>query len=97
MEDGEMDREISRLEQAWLEAETMADEARIRVQEASRQFEVVRKQAASEDLTILLSTVESAKARHEAAEQMACDLFDRLWQAKGQGTLRSQSQEQMNA
>jgi len=93
-----MERDISRLEQAWLKAETLADEARGRVMEADRALENVKKQAAGAELDLLQTSAQSAKARHAAAEQMACDAFDRLWQAKAQGgSHRGHSQEQMNA
>jgi hypothetical protein len=98
-----MHSDVSRLEQAWLRAETLADEARVKATEADRKLQTVKKkQAAGDELTILLSSVENARAAHAAAEQMACDAFERLWQAKGQdapgqNAPRSQPQEQMNA
>jgi hypothetical protein len=92
-----MQSDLSYLEKAWLHAEALADEARTRALQMDRQLETVKKKAAAEELKILLSTVESARAAHAQAEQMACDAFEQLWQAKSQGTPRGQPQEQMNA
>lgn len=92
-----MQLEISRLEKAWLKAETLADEAKSRAANARRAVEKVKKQGGGDELKVLLSTAETARAEHEAAEQMANDAFERLWQAKGQGGSRGQLQEQMNA
>lgn len=92
-----MQSEISYLEKAWLHAEALADEAKSRAEQMDRQLEIVKKKAAADELKVLLSTVESAHAAHAQAEQMACDAFDQLWQAKSQGAPRGQPQEQMNA
>lgn len=101
-----MQTDVSRLESAWLRAEAMVDEARSRLAEADRVLAMKKKQMRSEELTILMSTIEAARADHAAAEQMACDAFDLFWQASGQNNqhsgqgdfaLRRQSQEQMNA
>jgi hypothetical protein len=92
-----MERDISRLEQAWLQAETRADEARGLAVAANRALETVKTKPAGEDVGALLSRAEGANAEHAAAEQMASEAFDRLWQAKALGPSLGQSQEQMNA
>ena len=92
-----MERDIAGLEQAWLQAETRADEARGVAVAANRALESVKKKAANEDIGSLMMRAESANAQHAAAEQMAAEAFDRLWQAKALGPSYGQSQEQMNA
>jgi hypothetical protein len=79
-----MTAQISELEKAWLEAETIADEAR----HAAEVYEAKRSQARSDDeIKLLAANVEQARARFARAEQMAAETFDRLWEAKAQGQM----------
>lgn len=77
---------IVQLEQSWLQAETMADEAKREAMRVSNELQ--RKNAKVVDaaeVKILMSTAEQAKARQLDAERTASAAFDLLWQAKGQG------------
>lgn len=81
-----MSVEHSELEQVWLQAETAAEEAKHAALRASDELERRRggKARKSGDITLLLTTVEQAKAKQDEAERMASAAFDRLWQAKEQ-------------
>lgn len=77
---------IAQLEQAWLQAETVADAAKREAAEANKLLQ--RRNAKVVDaaeVKILLTTVEQAKQRQAEAELKASAAFDLLWQAKGQG------------
>ena len=77
---------IAQLEQAWLHAETMADEAKREAIRASSELHVRNtKVVDATEVKILLTTVEMAKVRQVDAERKASAAFDLLWQAKGQG------------
>jgi hypothetical protein len=80
------------LEQAWLKAETIVDRTRCEAMRASERLVDTREKAAhgaNKEIVVLLTkvetTVETLRARHEAAERQANDLFDRLLEAKAQG------------
>ncbi len=77
--------DVSQLEQAWLEAETMADEAKHEAlklsQELARQREVRGEDG--QDVTVLVTTIETLKARQAEAERTASAAFDRFWSAHG--------------
>jgi hypothetical protein len=78
-----MSTKVQQLEQAWLMAEAIADQAR---HEALQADEAVKNQttavAGGTEVTVLLSTAEELHARHEQAERTASEAFDRLWQAQ---------------
>jgi hypothetical protein len=82
-----MSTDISKLEQAWLQAEALADKARLEAEEARKVAERKKKVASAEggEITVLLSTMEQLNERHAAAERRASELFDRLWTAKELG------------
>ena len=84
--------EVEVLEQAWLKAETIVDRTRSEAMRATERLFDTREKAAmarNKDIVVLLTkvetTVETLKARHEAAERQANDLFDRLLEARAQG------------
>jgi hypothetical protein len=86
----EMSSEISMLEQAWLQAETIADKARYEAMALDEVLEAKRTAVKDEtEILVLTTTVEKAKAKHKRAEQMAAETFDRLWQAKSQGQMNA--------
>jgi len=77
---------IAQLEQAWLQAETLADAAKREAAEANTELQ--RRNAKVVDaaeVKILMTTIEQAKQRQVEAERKASAAFDLLWQAKGQG------------
>jgi hypothetical protein len=77
---------IAQLEQAWLQAETMADVAKREALRASDELQVRNaKVVDAAEVKILMSTVEQARSRQADAERRASAAFDLLWQAKGQG------------
>ena len=82
-----MSTDISKLEQAWLQAEALADKARLEAQEAKQNAERKKRVANGDgrEVTVLISTIEQLAARHEDAERRASELFDRLWKAKELG------------
>ena len=77
---------IAQLEQAWIQAETIADRAK---REASVAWDEVQRRNAkivdATEMKILLVTAEQLKVRQADAEKKASAAFDLLWQAKGQG------------
>lgn len=80
-----MQIDISQLEQAWLKAETAADEAKREAARASGELQAKNSKVVDAgEIKILLSTVQQAKDRQDEADRMASAAFDRLWQAKGQ-------------
>jgi hypothetical protein len=80
-----MQVDISQLEQAWLRAETMADEAKRDAVRASGELQAKNaKVVDAGEIKILLTSVQQAKDRQDEAERQASAAFDQLWQAKGQ-------------
>lgn len=81
-----MSLNIAQLEQTWLQAEAMADEAK---REAKLVAEELQRQNGkvvdASQVKILLVTAEQAKSRQAEAERKASAAFDLLWQAKSQG------------
>lgn len=79
-----MSTNIAQLEQAWLQAEAMADTAK---REASKASEELAKRntkvADAAEIKILLTRAKQAKDRQEEAERVASAAFDTLWQVKG--------------
>lgn len=77
--------EVAQLEQAWLQAEAIADEAK---KEAERAKLALHKHNGkvvdASAVRVLLTTVEQAKQRQEEAEQVASAAFDKFWQARDQ-------------
>ena len=82
-----MSTDISKLEQAWLQAEALADKARLEATEARQRAERTGMGATADgrEVTVLISAVEELAAQHEAAERRASELFDRLWKARELG------------
>ncbi len=82
-----MSIDIAQLEQAWLKAETAADELKQETTRASN--ELARKRQArgedGQDWAVLAATVEQLKVRQEEAERTASAAFDRYWLAQGNG------------
>jgi len=87
-----MSIDISQLEQAWLRAETAADEVK---SEARRlKLELEQRHGRGEntrDYGKLIVTVEQLKARQEEAERTASAAFDRYWLAQSNGSRESGS------
>jgi|LNFM01.1.fsa_nt_gb hypothetical protein len=81
-----MSLSIAQLEQSWLQAEAIADEAK---REAKVVAEELQRQngkvADASQVKILMSTAETAKSRQAEADKNASAAFDLLWQAKSQG------------
>lgn len=86
-----MSTEIAKLEQAWLQAEAVADQAKQQARAAKAAAEGKRKVAngSGGTMTLLLDTQVELDARHAAAERKASELFDRLWKAKEQGQVHA--------
>lgn len=81
-----MSLNIAHLEQSWLQAEAMADEAKREAKQVSE--ELHRQNGKVVDATqvkILMVTAEQARSRQAEAERKASAAFDLLWQAKSQG------------
>lgn len=78
-----MSYEINMLEEAWLKAESDADQ----VKKEALQIEVVlsggRRREPEADIADLRSKAECLRAQIAQAEQAAEEAFDRLWSAKG--------------
>jgi 2-phosphoglycerate kinase len=81
-----MSLSIAQLEQSWLQAEAIADEAkreaRVVAEELHRQNGKV---VDASQVKILMTTAEMAKSRQAEADKNASAAFDLLWQAKSQG------------
>ncbi len=81
-----MSLNIAQLEQSWLQAEAVADEAK---REAKNVTEELQRQNGkvvdASQVKILMVTAEQAKSRQAEAERKASAAFDLLWQAKSQG------------
>jgi hypothetical protein len=77
--------EVTQLEQAWLQAEAIADEAKKEAERASHALHVKNgKVCDATEVKVLLTHAQQAKQRQEEAEQRANAAFDRFWQAKDQ-------------
>jgi transcription elongation GreA/GreB family factor len=79
-----MSVELSQLEQAWLAAETQADEARqaLRLSEELARRQLRGEGAHEADVVTLASKVAVLRARQEEAERTASAAFDRFWSAR---------------
>lgn len=85
-----MSLNIAQLEQSWLQAEAVADEAKREVRQISDELQ--RQNGKVVDATqvkILMVTAEQAKSRQAEAEKRATAAFDLLWQAKNEGSLQT--------
>ncbi len=81
-----MSLNIVHLEQSWLQAEAMADEAKREARQVSEELHRQNgKVVDASQVKILLVTAEQAKSRQAEAEKKASAAFDLLWQAKSQG------------
>ena len=81
-----MSTNIAQLEQAWLQAETLADAAKREAMRVSQELQVRNSKIVdATEVKVLLITAEQAKSRQAEAERKASAAFDLLWQAKGQG------------
>ena len=81
-----MSTNIAQLEQAWLQAETLADAAKREAMRASEELQVRNSKVVdATEVKVLLITAEQAKSRQAELERKASAAFDLLWQAKGQG------------
>ena len=81
-----MSLNLAQLEQSWLQAEAMADEAKREAKQVSE--ELHRQNGKVVDATqvkILMVTAEQARGRQAEAEKQASAAFDVLWQAKSTG------------
>ena len=88
--------EITKLEHAWLKAETIADRTKSEALRAAERLDDTRQKVAlgaGKEIFVLLTkvetTVEKLRARHALAERQANDLFDRLVEAKSQGEVHA--------
>ena len=81
-----MSSNIAHLEQAWLQAETLADAAKREALQANDALQLKNtKVVDATEVKILMSSAEQARQRQAEAERKASAAFDLLWQAKGQG------------
>ncbi len=81
-----MSLNIAQLEQSWLQAEAIADEATREVRQLSEELQRQNSKVVDAgQVKILLVTAEQARSRQLEAERMASAAFDLLWQAKSQG------------
>ena len=82
-----MSIEISQLEQAWLKAETAADELKHEASKASAELARMRlaRGENGKDFGSLAVMIEQRKARQEEAERTASAAFDRYWSAQSSG------------
>ena len=78
---------IVQLEQAWLQAEAIADRGKARgIGGMGRgSAPATARSSTPPQMKILLVTAEQLKVRQADAEKKASAAFDLLWQAKGQG------------
>jgi multidrug resistance efflux pump len=81
-----MSIDIVQLEQTWLQAEAMVDEAK---REAVRASDLLQrhntKVVDAAEAKMLMTSLEQARQRQAEAEKQASAAFDLLWQAQGQG------------
>ncbi len=81
-----MSLSIVQLEQSWLQAEAIADEAKREAQLVTEELQRQNgKIVDASQVKILMTTAEMAKSRQAEADKRACAAFDLLWQAKSQG------------
>lgn len=81
-----MSLNIAQLEQSWLQAETIADEAKREARLVTEELQRHNgKVVDAAQIKILMTTAELAKSRQVEAERDASAAFDLLWQAKSQG------------
>jgi hypothetical protein len=85
-----MSMTLVQLEQAWLQAEAIADEARREAERMSGELAERNRQVADmAEMKILLGSVEQAKARRDEADRVASAAFDRFWSAKDTRSLHA--------
>lgn len=85
-----MSMEIAQLEQAWLQAEAIADEAKREAARVNDELANRNRQVADmAEVKILLGSVEQAKARRDEADRVASAAFDRFWSAKDARSLHA--------
>ena len=81
-----MSLNIAQLEQFWLQAEAMADEAKRDAKQVAEELQRQNgKVVDASQVKILLVTADQAKSRQAEAERKASAAFDLLWQANSQG------------
>ena len=81
-----MSLNIAQLEQFWLQAEAMADEAKRDAKQVAEELQRQNgKVVDASQVKILLVTADQAKSRQAEAERKASAAFDLLWQAKSTG------------
>ncbi len=81
-----MSLNIAHLEQSWLQAEALADEAKREVKVVAAELQKHNgKVVDAAQVKILMVTAEQARNRQAEAERNASAAFDLLWQAKSQG------------
>jgi hypothetical protein len=82
LEEMTMSSEIAKLEQAWLQAEALAEKAK----HDARQARVAGTRKVSNGngstVALILDPTDELDRRHADAERRASELFDRLWTAK---------------
>lgn len=81
-----MAKNLTKLEQDWLAAESFADRLKQEAKLANAQLEARDGEAgvadAETEVTVLLTKVEDLKSQHEEADRAAREAFDRFWGAK---------------
>ena len=73
------------LEQDWLAAESIVDRLRAEAMQANAELKACNGEAAAHndnEITVLLTKVETLQAKHEEADRAAREAFDRFWMAK---------------
>jgi hypothetical protein len=82
VEETTMSSEIAKLEQAWLQAEALAETTKL----AAREARVAGTRRVSNgngtSVALILESTDELDKRHADAERRASELFDRLWTAK---------------
>jgi len=85
-----MSLNIAQLEQSWLQAEAVADEAKREARQIADELQRQNgKVVDASQVKILMVTAEQARTRQAEAEKRASAAFDVLWQAKGQDGLQA--------
>jgi hypothetical protein len=81
-----MSLNIAQLEQSWLQAEALADEAKREARQVTDELQRHNgKVVDATQVKILMVTAEQARSRQAEAERKASAAFDLLWQAKSEG------------
>jgi hypothetical protein len=81
-----MSLNIVQLEQFWLQAEALADEAKREAKQVTEELQRENgKVVDASQVKILMVTADQARNRQVEAERKASAAFDLLWQAKAQG------------